>query len=323
MVGGWLCDRYGRKFIYTYDLLVYMVGVLLAVVRGQLRDAARGLRCSPGWRWVPACRRRGPTSPRRRPPRSGPSTSGPRSSAWSIGPMVGFALAILVVPLGLLGSRLIFAAPVRGRVRDLVAAPGAAASRRLDRGRRTHRRGTGPHRRRRGAAVATHQRDGAAVPASASTASGTSSPARPGSSCRGCTTPAGFASPAGQNALQVLVWGCTALATWFGFMRFADRMDRRNALRHRCAMGVVAWALLAYAASSTRGAAGVRRRLGHLGRHRRAGVLQRVDQRAVRDPLSRHGAGRAVLRRARGSRRCSATCSRPCSPSRACRSSAR
>ena len=29
--------------------------------------------------------------------------------AWSIGPMVGFALAIAVVPLGLLGSRLIFA----------------------------------------------------------------------------------------------------------------------------------------------------------------------------------------------------------------------
>src|SRR3954463_10115179 len=31
IIGGWLCDRYGRKFIYTYDLLVYMLGVGMAV----------------------------------------------------------------------------------------------------------------------------------------------------------------------------------------------------------------------------------------------------------------------------------------------------
>jgi MFS transporter, SP family, inositol transporter len=29
-LGGPLCDRFGRKAIYTYDLLVYMVGVALA-----------------------------------------------------------------------------------------------------------------------------------------------------------------------------------------------------------------------------------------------------------------------------------------------------
>src|SRR3954466_760975 len=30
VLGGPLCDRFGRKAIYTYDLLVYMVGVALA-----------------------------------------------------------------------------------------------------------------------------------------------------------------------------------------------------------------------------------------------------------------------------------------------------
>ena len=30
ILGGPLCDRFGRKAIYTYDLLVYMAGVLLA-----------------------------------------------------------------------------------------------------------------------------------------------------------------------------------------------------------------------------------------------------------------------------------------------------
>ena len=127
IVGGWLCDRYGRKFIYTYDLLIYMAGVLLAafaVSYGMLLAGflLTGLAVGAG---VPAS---WTSSPRRRRPTGGPGTSGTAQLAWSIGPMVGFALAIAVVPLGLLGSRLIFAAPVRRRVRDLVAAAGPAAS---------------------------------------------------------------------------------------------------------------------------------------------------------------------------------------------------
>ena len=31
MIGGPLGDRYGRKFIYTYDLILYMIGTLLVV----------------------------------------------------------------------------------------------------------------------------------------------------------------------------------------------------------------------------------------------------------------------------------------------------
>ena len=31
IIGGFLADKYGRKFIYTYNLLVYMVGVLLVM----------------------------------------------------------------------------------------------------------------------------------------------------------------------------------------------------------------------------------------------------------------------------------------------------
>ena len=32
IIGGFLADKYGRKFIYTYNLLVYMVGVLLIML---------------------------------------------------------------------------------------------------------------------------------------------------------------------------------------------------------------------------------------------------------------------------------------------------
>ena len=43
-IGGPLCDRFGRKAIYTYDLLVYMAGVLLAAFARELHHAARGIR---------------------------------------------------------------------------------------------------------------------------------------------------------------------------------------------------------------------------------------------------------------------------------------
>src|SRR5512133_829337 len=35
LLGGPLCDKYGRKFIYTYDLILYMIGVALAVFAGS------------------------------------------------------------------------------------------------------------------------------------------------------------------------------------------------------------------------------------------------------------------------------------------------
>ena len=77
-------------------------------VRGQLRDAAGRLRRDRpgGGAGVPASwtyiAEEAPAEQRAK-------HVGTAQLAWSIGPMVGFALAILVVPLGLLGSRLIFA----------------------------------------------------------------------------------------------------------------------------------------------------------------------------------------------------------------------
>ena len=107
IVGGWLCDRYGRKFIYTYDLLVYMVGVLLAAFAVSYSDAAgrlpvTGLAVGAGvpasWTYIAE----------EAPADGAPSTSAPpswpgRSARWSASRWPS-----LVVPLGLLGSRLIF-----------------------------------------------------------------------------------------------------------------------------------------------------------------------------------------------------------------------
>lgn len=107
-IGGPLCDRYGRKFIYTYDLLLYMFGTLFAIfamnfsmllIGFVLTGIAVGAGVTAAWTYIaeeaPDGRRAGHV--------------GVAQLAWSIGPMVGFLLAALLEPMGLLGSRIIFA----------------------------------------------------------------------------------------------------------------------------------------------------------------------------------------------------------------------
>src|SRR6201989_2749093 len=90
ILGGWMCDRYGRKFIYTYDLLVYMAGVLLAVfavsyamllIGFVVTGLAGGAGVPASWTFIAE---EAPSENRAR-------HVGTAQLAWSIGPMVGFA----------------------------------------------------------------------------------------------------------------------------------------------------------------------------------------------------------------------------------------
>ncbi len=38
LIGGWLCDKLGRKRIYQYDMLVYALGMGMLVFRGGAMD---------------------------------------------------------------------------------------------------------------------------------------------------------------------------------------------------------------------------------------------------------------------------------------------
>uniref|UniRef100_UPI00262E4974 MFS transporter n=1 Tax=uncultured Microbacterium sp. TaxID=191216 RepID=UPI00262E4974 len=53
-----------------------------------------------------------------------------------------------------------------------------------------------------------------------------------------------------QNLLQVLVWSLTALATYFGFMRYGDRVSRRWLYFGGGMLGVIAWVVLVFAPPS-------------------------------------------------------------------------
>lgn len=108
LIGGPLCDKYGRKFIYTYDLLVYALGGLFVVFAANLAmlfvgfvviGLAVGASVPAGWTYIAEFA----------PAESRGKHIGTTQMAWSFGPFIGFGLAAALTPLGLLGSRIVFA----------------------------------------------------------------------------------------------------------------------------------------------------------------------------------------------------------------------
>lgn len=108
LIGGPLSDRYGRKIIYTYDLLVYALGGLFVVFAMNLPmlfigtiiiGLAVGASVPAGWTYIAEF---APTETRGR-------NIAATQLAWSAGPLIGFGLAAALSPLELLGSRIVFA----------------------------------------------------------------------------------------------------------------------------------------------------------------------------------------------------------------------
>lgn len=255
ILGGPLCDRYGRKAIYTYDLLVYMAGVLLAAFAVNyamllaafvITGLAVGAGVPASWTYIAE---QAPTDGRAK-------HVGTAQLAWSVGPLIGFGLAAALAPMGLLGSRLIFlhlfiVAAVVWWVRQ-----GLAES--------TIWTEEGTDRIRAGASGAT----GDVPVANAVGLRGlrglfsrkvniaallflggiylfwNTVAGQAGIFMPRVYDAAGLHSPVAQNMLQVLVWGCTVAATYFGFMRYADRMSQRLLYVIGAALGIVGWIVL-------------------------------------------------------------------------------
>ncbi|ECL1968752.1 MFS transporter [Listeria monocytogenes] len=107
LIGGHLADKYGRKFIYTYNMLVYMLGVTIIMFAMNfpmllIGFLVTGLSVGAGvpasWTYIsemadPSIRAR---------------NIGISQFAWSCGPAIIFTLGIILSPLGLLGNRLLF-----------------------------------------------------------------------------------------------------------------------------------------------------------------------------------------------------------------------
>nr|WP_246315357.1 MFS transporter [Kineococcus aurantiacus] len=249
-VGGPLCDRLGRKFIYTYDLVLYMVGVLLAafsvsypmlLVGFVLTGIAVGAGVPASWTYIAE---EAPAQHRAR-------HVGTAQLAWSIGPLVGFALAVALGGLGLLGNRLIFlhlfvVAAVTWWVRQ--GLPESAIWKDETTAGATAQRASGGRGlrglfSRRANLTALLFLFG--VYAFWNTVAGQAGIFMPR-----VYQAAGVESATEQNLLQVLVWACTVVATLVGFMRYGDRVSRRALYALGAVMGIVAWALLVFADGS-------------------------------------------------------------------------
>ncbi|EAG0252596.1 MFS transporter [Listeria monocytogenes] len=107
LIGGHLADKYGRKFIYTYNMLVYMLGVTIIMFAMNfpmllIGFLVTGLSVGAGvpasWTYISEM---ADSSIRAR-------NIGISQFAWSCGPAIIFTLGIIVSPLGLLGNRLLF-----------------------------------------------------------------------------------------------------------------------------------------------------------------------------------------------------------------------
>lgn len=108
LVGGWLCDRLGRKKIYQYDMLFYTFGMLwlifalrpwMIIVGFVLVGLAVGADIPASWSLIAEL---APQSERGK-------HSGAAQVLWYLGPVVVLLLSLVLAPLGILGARIVFA----------------------------------------------------------------------------------------------------------------------------------------------------------------------------------------------------------------------
>jgi MFS transporter, SP family, inositol transporter len=107
-VGGWLCDRYGRKKIYQYDMLFYAFGMLFLVFASAawmiiagflLVGLAVGADIPASWSLIAE----------QAPDKKRGAHSGVAQVLWYLGPVVVLGAAYFLKPFGIDGIRWLFA----------------------------------------------------------------------------------------------------------------------------------------------------------------------------------------------------------------------
>lgn len=253
ILGGPLSDRFGRKFIYTYDLVVFMIGVLLAAFAVNvpmlflgfvLTGIAVGAGVPASWTYIAE----------QAPSRDRAKHVGTAQLAWSFGPFIGFALAALLAPLELFGSRIIFihlfvVAAIVWWVRQ-----GLPESK-LWKEQREAKAAGAPAARGDSGGLRGLLSKGVNIKALLflfgvygfwGIVAGQAGIFMPR-----VYAAAGVESVVAQDLLQVLVWGCTVIGTYFGFMLLADRMSRRALYVIGALLGIGGWLALVFAPPGT------------------------------------------------------------------------
>jgi inositol transporter-like SP family MFS transporter len=246
IIGGRLADKYGRKTIYTYNMLIYMLGVATIMLSVNffmlltgflITGISVGVGVPASWTYISE------TSEVENRGRN----IGISQFAWSIGPAIIFVLGMLLAPLGLLGNRIIFGTLFAVAFiawllqRQLNESEAWEKSREEEKQKVIKREN--PYK-----SLLTNIVNiktilflvgiylmwnlvagvmGFFMPHVYETAGGVSNEE--------------------ANRLQAILWGITAFVTYFGFAKLADKVNQRMLYFFGTLLGVTAWLVLTYA----------------------------------------------------------------------------
>lgn len=243
LIGGYLADKFGRKFIYTYNMLIYMLGVIIVMFSMNFEMLLAGFLITglsvgagvpASWTYLSEM-----SDPNVRAKNIGIS-----QFAWACGPAIIFTLGILLSPLGLLGNRLLFGSLL------IVAMIAWLLQRRLDESKDWEAEQ---------AKVSTGDVEHQFKDVFSNIVNIKSILFLVGvymfwnlvAGAMGFFMPYVYETVGGlsnteANMLQAVLWIFTALATYFGFARFGDRISHRLFFFIGAAMAVASWVVLTY-----------------------------------------------------------------------------
>ncbi|WEG10931.1 MFS transporter [Pullulanibacillus sp. KACC 23026] len=249
IIGGYLCDKYGRKFIYTYDLLAYMLGILIIacsfnfpmlLVGTIITGVSVGAGIPASWTYIAE----------EAPHQKRAAHVGTAQLAWSFGPALTFLLAVLLSPLGLLGSRIIFLhlmviAFITWYIRQGLS-ESTIWKEEKDKEQKINQSGLLPEKSFKDLLKLKVNRQALFLLVGIYLFWNLTAGAM------GYFMPyiyqhVGGLSSEQANLLQVFLWGLTCLTTYFVFMKCGDRISRRFLFGLGAVMGIVAWLILTFA----------------------------------------------------------------------------
>ena len=249
LIGGPITDKLGRKFIFKYDLIIYMIGILTIILAFNFPmlligtivvGIAVGIGVPVAWTYIAEEAPEGERAKR----------VGTAQLAWSIGPAITFLLAVIVAPLGLLGSRLIFLhlfiiAGVTWWIRQ-----GMNESE-IWKAEKEKEKATATPAIKKTSVIKELFTNPVNLKAML-LLMGIYLFWNLTSGAMGYFMPfiyesVGGLSGAQANILQALLWFLTVVTTYFGFMKLGDKVNQRLLFGIGATMGIVAWLILTFA----------------------------------------------------------------------------
>ncbi|MFD1418560.1 MFS transporter [Companilactobacillus keshanensis] len=245
LIGGHLSDKYGRKVIYTYDMIIYLLGALIVTFSVNfpmllagfiVTGVAVGAGVPASWTYISETSE---DTDRAR-------NIGISQFAWSMGPALIFTLGVLFAPLGLMGNRILFA------ILAVVAFIAWSLQRNLKESKDWEEQkakeklsGEKPHPYKELFSNAINIK-------SLLFLIGVYMFWNLVAGAMGFFMPYVYETAGGltnlqANLLQAVLWIFTALATYFGFAKYGDKANHRIFFFVGAAMAAASWIILTFA----------------------------------------------------------------------------